>query len=115
MTCAACHQGDGGGLEGVAPPLVGVDWVTGPAGLSARILLHGLSGPVEVLGKTYNLEMPAFGFMVDEQIAAVLTYVRRAWGHRADPVSPEFISKLRQEYSSRDRPWSATELLELEK
>ncbi|MDQ3213039.1 MAG: c-type cytochrome [Acidobacteriota bacterium] len=115
MTCAACHQGDGGGLEGVAPPLAGVDWVTGPADRSARILLHGLSGPVDVLGKTYNLEMPAVGFMVDDQIASVLTYIRRAWGHGADPVSADFVSTLRQKYSTRERPWSAAELREQEK
>ena len=115
MTCAACHQGDGGGLEGVAPPLAGVDWITGPADRSARILLHGLNGPVEVLGKTYNLEMPAFGFMVDDQIASVLTYIRRSWGHNADPVSPEFVSGLRQKYSARERAWTAAELLEGEK
>lgn len=115
MTCATCHHGDGGGLEGVAPPLAGVDWVTGPADRSARILLHGLSGPIEVLGKTYNLEMPAFGFMVDDQIAALLTYIRRAWGHSADPVSPAFVSGLRQKYSARERAWSAAELLQQEK
>ena len=111
MTCAACHQGDGGGLEGVAPPLAGADWVTGPADRTARILLHGLNGPIEVLGKTYNLEMPAFGFMVDDQVAAVLTYIRRSWGHTADPVSPAFVSELRRKYPARERPWTAADLL----
>jgi glucose/arabinose dehydrogenase/mono/diheme cytochrome c family protein len=115
MTCAACHQATGSGLQGVAPPLVGVDWVTGPADRSARILLHGLSGPIEVLGETYNLAMPPFGFMVDDQIAAVLTYIRRSWGHGADPVSPEFVSNLREQYSTRQRPWTAPELLEPER
>jgi mono/diheme cytochrome c family protein/glucose/arabinose dehydrogenase len=115
MTCASCHQGDGAGLEGVAPPLAGADWVTGPADRSVRILLHGLSGPVDVLGKTYNLQMPAFGFLVDDQIAGVLTYIRRAWGHSAQPVSPEFVSELRQKYWARERAWSAPELLQQQK
>ena len=110
MTCAACHQGDGGGLEGVAPPLAGASWVTGPPDRTARILLHGLTGPVEVLGKTYNLEMPAFGFMVDDQIASVLTYIRRSWGHGADPVSPAFVRGLRQQHAGRERAWTAAEL-----
>jgi putative membrane-bound dehydrogenase-like protein len=112
MTCAACHQGDGRGLDGVAPPLAGAEWVTGPADRATRILLHGLNGPVEVLGRTYNLDMPAFGFLVDDQIASVLTYIRRSWGHDADPVAPGFVSRLRQEYSGRERAWTAAELLE---
>ena len=59
--------------------------------------------------------MPAFGFLVDDQIASVLTYIRRAWGHGEDPVSPEFVSGLRQKYSGRQRAWSAAELLEQQK
>lgn len=114
MNCAACHQVGGGGMEGLAPPLAGSEWVTGPAGRPARILLHGLTGPIDVLGKTYNLDMPAFGFMVDDQIAAILTYIRRAWGHNADPVPPEFVSKLRGRHSARDEAWRANELLQTE-
>ena len=52
-----------------------------------RIALHGLRGPITVKGKPYQLEMPPMGVFEDEQIATVLTYVRREWGHAATPVA----------------------------
>src|SRR6476646_1566108 len=58
--CAACHQYDGQGM-GDAPPLAGSPWVTGPESRLIRIVLHGVRGPMEVNGKTYDQEMPGFG------------------------------------------------------
>ena len=48
--CQACHQADGQGLPGVFPPLAGSAWVLAPPGPIAQILLHGVTGPMEVLG-----------------------------------------------------------------
>ena len=39
-------------------------------------------------GKNYIGEMPGLGVLDDEQIAAVLTYLRREWGHTAPPIDP---------------------------
>ncbi|WP_395742317.1 hypothetical protein [Prosthecobacter sp.] len=46
-----------------------------------RIVLHGLAGPLSAKGKTYYLDMLAFGSLPDEQISAVLTYLRLEWEH----------------------------------
>lgn len=111
LVCAACHQPHGGGLPAVAPPLIGSDWVHGPAERLARIVLHGLYGPIEVNGLSWNLHMPGFGAALDdEQIAAVLTYVRRAWGNVAPPVSPAFVAAARQATAGRELAWTAEEL-----
>ena len=69
-SCAACHQTSGWGAEGIAPPLVRSPWVLGPEGRLVRIALHGVRGPIEVNGRTYNLEMefPQFGFS-DQDLA----------------------------------------------
>lgn len=113
MYCAPCHQLNGSGAAGVAPPLAGSEWVAGPPERLARIVLHGLYGPVQVGNQTWNLAMPglgASGAIDDENIAAVLSYIRRAWGHRTPPVEPELVAAVRRETKDRALPWTAAEL-----
>src|SRR5207244_1969728 len=80
-TCIQCHKPTGLGQEGLAPPLLDSEWPLGPEGRPIRIVLHGLQGPVTVGGRAFNLEMPGLGKLKDDEIAAVLTYVRREWDH----------------------------------
>ena len=111
--CAACHQPHGGGSAGVAPPLAGSDWVSGPPERLARVVLHGLYGPVEISGQRWNLHMPGLGALdslTDEKIASVLSYVRRAWGNSAAPVEPALVASVRKETAGRTFPWRAEEL-----
>lgn len=108
--CAACHQPTGKGLEGLAPPLAGSEWVTGDPDRLARIVLHGLRGPVSVKGVTYNYDMPSAGFLTDEQVADVLTYLRREWDHEASPVGSAMIRAIRERHRGRTDAWTAPEL-----
>jgi mono/diheme cytochrome c family protein len=108
--CAACHQATGTGIAGVYPPLAGSAFVNGPPEVLIRIVLHGLNGPLPVRGNTYNGEMPAWEQMSDEQIAAVLTYVRSSFGNRAPGIAPESVAAVRKLTSGRGRPWTAAEL-----
>ncbi len=113
MACTACHQPHGGGVPGVAPPLAGSEWVSGPPERIARVVLHGLYGPVVVNDQTWNLSMPSFGVYDDEQLASVLSYVRRAWGNVAPPVEPTLIAQVRKEAADRTLPWRAEELMQV--
>ncbi|MEY2598424.1 MAG: hypothetical protein RLZZ142_683 [Verrucomicrobiota bacterium] len=109
--CAGCHQPTGVGMEGLAPALVDSDWVLGNPDLLPRILLHGLAGPIKVNGQSWNLEMPPLGAALsDEQIAGVLTYIRRQWEHTASPVSVAQVAKIRKDNASRTRSWTGEEL-----
>jgi mono/diheme cytochrome c family protein len=108
--CAACHQFDGRGLAGKAPSLVGSEWLLGPKGRPIRVVLHGLRGPVTVNGETTNMEMPPLGILKDEQIADVLTYLRREWGHAASPVALAEVTQIRTQTASRSQPWTEPEL-----
>ena len=86
----------------------------GPDKRLARIVLHGLSGPVSVGGAQYSLEMPPLAKLPDEDIAAALTYVRREWEHNAAaPMTTETVRKAREETQGRTDPWTAKELLDL--
>lgn len=112
-SCAACHQLTGLGMEGLAPPLADSEWVLGPPERLARIVLHGVRGPLSVKGKTYEMEMPSLAVFDDEQIASVLTYIRREWEHGASPVSAETVKAVRAATSARNEPWTEAELLKV--
>jgi mono/diheme cytochrome c family protein len=114
--CVGCHQATGSGMEGLAPPLADSDWVLGKPEVLPRILLHGLSGPVKVNGKSWSLEMPPLGAaLTDEQIAGVLTYIRREWEHTESPISVETVAAIRAAHKDRTRAWTAEELTALQK
>jgi len=55
--------------------------------------------------------MPSLGALDDRQIASILTYARREWGHAADPVEPEAVAKVRRETAGRPDAWTEAELL----
>ncbi len=112
-TCAACHQPHGYGQEGLSPPLVDSEWVAGKDERLARIVLHGVRGPISVKGQKYDLDMPALGTFDDEQIAGILTYIRREWEHTLDPVEPATIKKIRAATAQREEAWSEAELLKI--
>lgn len=109
--CAACHQATGKGLPGVAPPLDGSEWVTGDPARTTRVILHGLTGPIEVAGQPWNGAMPAWGAtMTDAEVAAVISYIRTTWSNEAGVVSPEEVKHVRDAHADRSSPWTAQEL-----
>ena len=109
--CVACHGPDGKGLNGL-PPLVGSDWPKGQPDRSIKIVLNGLTGPVDVAGKAYNIEMPPQGAVLsDEKIAAALSYVREKFAGRASVVTVDQVKAVRAASSTRLKPWTADELL----
>ena len=108
--CFACHQQNGEGLAGLAPPLEGSEWVEGSPDRPIRIVLKGLAGPVTVDGFKWNLEMPALGILSDDDLAAALTYIRRAWDNTGTPVSPAEVASVRTQIKNRSAPWTADAL-----
>jgi glucose/arabinose dehydrogenase/mono/diheme cytochrome c family protein len=112
-TCLACHQQHGMGQAGLAPPLVGTEWVSGSENRLIRIVLNGLRGPIKVKGETFELDMPSLGVLDDEQIASVLTYVRREWGHDYEPVTPAAVKRVRDETATREDAWTMADLLKV--
>ncbi len=110
--CAQCHQANGQGIPGSFPPLTQTEWVLGDKGRLVRLLLNGMQGPLEVEGEVYNgimiLPPPA---LTDEQIAAVLTYVRQHFGNHAEALTPDEVASVRAA-NEQEGLWEASELLE---
>jgi mono/diheme cytochrome c family protein len=113
--CGTCHQPDGKGLPASGfPPLTGTKWTTGSDERMIKIALNGLYGPIEVAGNKLNGQVPmtAFGRMLkDEEIAAVLTYVRNSFGNKASVVTPDQVRKVRAATKTKTGFYTAEELL----
>lgn len=113
--CASCHGTNGEGMKRFAPPLKKSEWVTGDDQKLAMLLLHGMQGPVEVNGKTYDSpdilpEMPSFSTLQNEDIADIATYIRNAWGNSAEELTSRTVGSVRFRTQGKLTPWTATEL-----
>ncbi|HHO51295.1 MAG TPA: c-type cytochrome [Deltaproteobacteria bacterium] len=94
--CAACHQPDGQGKDGMAPPLAGSGEFYGDPQNQADIIVNGLSGPITVQGRLWeNLQMPPQGQLSDYEIASTATYVRHSWGNDDGIVLPSDVAAVR--------------------
>ena len=93
QNCLTCHMADGLGVDGLNPPLVKTDYVLGDKKRLVNVLLNGLQG-VEVNGERYGNVMPAQE-LTDAQMAAVLTYVRNAFGNKGSAVTVGEVQAVR--------------------
>ncbi len=113
--CATCHQDNGKGLASVGyPPLAGTEWVTGNQERLIKATLKGLHGPMTVLGTDYPGQVPMTpfeGLMTDDEIAAVLTYVRNSFGNQADPVESSFVTEIRNKVKGKEGFYVPKDLL----
>ncbi|MBX3254060.1 MAG: c-type cytochrome [Chitinophagaceae bacterium] len=116
--CQTCHGADGNGITSLAPPLNNSEWVTGNKNKLIAIVLYGLSGPVKVQNKLYkapeiNGDMPGIAAnkeVTDEDIAQVLSYIRKSWNNNSGSVSKEEVSNIRQKFRGRQNSFSMEEL-----
>jgi mono/diheme cytochrome c family protein len=115
--CSICHQPTGAGVPGQFPPLVGSDWVLAPGpNRIIRLPLLGISGPVKVNGTEFNGTMPplaAAGGMSDEEVAAVMTFIRNSWGNKASGVTVEQVQKVRAELKDRTASLTGDEAMKI--
>jgi putative heme-binding domain-containing protein len=115
--CATCHLAHGKGNGNVYPSLVNSPWVNGSEDRLVKMALHGMWGKITVNGKTYDPArgvppMTAFrSLLKDEELAAVLTFVRNTWDNQASPISPETVRKVREQTIERTTFWRPDELL----
>ncbi len=101
-TCSACHGLNGEGIPHLFPALAESPNVRSrnPATL-IRIVLRGTRSVATPSEPTAPV-MPAFAWQLnDDQIAAVLTYVRNAWAPAAPAVSADAVSDARRSLASR--------------
>lgn len=118
-SCNTCHRDHGEGIARIYPPLAGSEWVLGEEERLIKLTLHGIWGEIRARGKIFEPSkgvppMTAVGNMFsDEEVAAVLTYVRTSWGNDAGEISAEEVKRIRAETRDRRKFYSPEELLEI--
>jgi mono/diheme cytochrome c family protein len=98
--CLACHQKDGTGVPGVQPPLAATPV---PVGDPRELLGWVLFGerPASLPRGRYAGVMPQFGYLSDDDLATLLTYVRSSFGNRASAVTPAMVAEARAAHRAR--------------
>lgn len=111
--CGTCHQDDGKGLPaGGFPPLAGTKWVIQDSERLIKLSLKGLMGKIDVQGKEYNGAMTPFaGLLNDDELASVLTYVRKSFGNNASAVKASDVKKVRAATEDKMGLYTVDELL----
>nr|WP_041343680.1 c-type cytochrome [Runella slithyformis] len=99
--CATCHGADGKGIQELAPPLKGSEYIDGSMNRLAAIILHGVSGPIHVSGKLYKLnnEMPALinnKAISDQDIVDIIRFTQNAFAKEGKNISVEDVKKMRE-------------------
>lgn len=112
--CVTCHQPNGKGLDPAFPSLEKSPWVSGDSDRLIKIAMYGLMGPIEVGGKKYDGQVPMTpfaGMLKDDEIAAVLTFVRNSFGNQAEAIQPKQVEKIRAANPGRMMFYNTQELL----
>jgi mono/diheme cytochrome c family protein len=101
--CSACHTPRGDGVAGLIPALAGSPAVQSADPTSLiRVVLSGTQSAATNAAPTAPA-MPAFGWLLDDrEAAAVLTYIRNAWGNAAAPVTGDEVGKGRGALAKRE-------------
>ncbi len=115
--CATCHGADGKGIDQLAPPLKGSEYIDGSMKRLAAIILHGISGPISVNGKQYQLnnEMPGLlnnQAISDEDIADIIRFTQNAFAKEGKNITANDIKKLRAKKPADGVLFNEKQLLE---
>lgn len=94
--CQSCHMKKGKGFFSNYPPLTDTLWLDDDKALVGYVL-NGLSGEIEVGGKNFDNEMPAFSYLTDAEIAAIINLVRIEYAAMELSLTAEQVSQYRSE------------------
>ena len=120
VNCQICHGDDGNGIKGLGAPLNESNWVQGDKTKLLSIVLYGLTGPIRVGDKMYappdvSGAMPAMNNndkLSDQDIAHILSYIRKAWNNKAGVITKDDVKSVRQKYKGRQESFTMKELLQ---
>jgi len=95
--CASCHGADGRGMPPEYPPLARNPSIQMESAVNPiRMVLNG-GFPPGTAGNPMPYGMPPFAqTLSDDEVAAVVTYIRAAWGNRGAAVSARSANELRK-------------------
>lgn len=103
VRCAACHMGNGAGIDRLFPKLANAPLVSNADATSLiRVVLAGSRAGTTDARPT-GPAMPSFArTLSDEDVAQILTYVRNSWGNAAPAVSAADVASARKTLQSAE-------------
>nr|WP_293840865.1 c-type cytochrome [uncultured Arsenicibacter sp.] len=115
--CATCHGADGKGIQDLAPPLKGSEYIDGSMKRLAAMILHGVSGPITVNGTVYRLnnEMPALlnnKDISDQDIADIIRFTQNAFAKQGKNISAADVKLMRDKKPAGTGVFTEKQLLE---
>lgn len=93
--CMPCHQQDGSGVPGMNPPLYNSTAVSGNKQLLIQWILKGTTEKKAINDTWYSNNMPPQDFLKDEEIAAVLTFIRTSFGNKSSKIVTRDVTTMR--------------------
>jgi mono/diheme cytochrome c family protein/glucose/arabinose dehydrogenase len=117
--CATCHGVDGKGVQDLAPPLKGSEYIDGSMKRLAAIILHGISGPIHVDGTLYELnnEMPGLvnnNEISDQDISDIIRFTQNAFAKMGKGTSADDVREMRDNKPKGSGVFNEKQLLEME-
>lgn len=103
VQCMSCHMAEGGGIEGVFPPLAKTDYINEKNRL-IKVTLLGVRGPMKINEVNYDAEMTGFD-LNDEQVSDVLNYIRNSWGNKGAAILPREIQPALKATTENYQPY----------
>lgn len=101
--CENCHGENGTSDLNLDPPLAGSDYFLGTPLAAACYIKNGLSGPITVNSKPYDMPMPAFPSLNENEIADLLCYIGNSWGNSIGMVEPESVKTALTKCDPKDK------------
>jgi glucose/arabinose dehydrogenase/mono/diheme cytochrome c family protein len=103
QACAVCHMADGTGVPNLQPALVGSKVLAGDPAVLVRLLLYGPDKalPPDRTRDSAN-QMPVFDTLTNDEMAALLTYLRRRFGNLSEAVTAAQVGAVRTGGAGRD-------------
>ncbi len=112
QNCASCHGSNALGTGNAFPPLLNSKWITGEKSVPIRTVRDGLSGEIQVNGKTYNGTMPSFKARLSmAEIAAIINYLRDSSDGDHSHITQEEVIQISETYQNRNEYWQPNELI----
>ena len=115
--CSTCHGADGKGIQDLAPPLKDSEYINGSVKRLASVILHGISGPIHVNGKLYQLnnDMPGLinnSSISDQDIIEIIRYTQNAFAKEGKGITVDELKKLRAKKPKGSGVFNEKQLLE---
>lgn len=101
--CTNCHGERGVSDLNLDPPLASSDYFLKDPLAASCYIRNGLSGLITVNSKPYDMPMPAFPSLNENEIADLICYIGNSWGNKIGMVEPASVKARLEKCTAKDK------------